>query len=787
MKQNYDYPFTISVSFEKVVALYEERLKTEQNPISKAYIASILEYAEYHPKLIEGLTSEAEIDSYKDSIKIMLDDIFPNMLSANEIKAASIPFKTFIFNQSERFAEILQDAGPNFNFEPRDFNHEYDYLYACVIILNNYYGYKIDFFRPIYYDIPTKNGVLKTYRLFINADFVDIEPTKDAIDLSEDVVDQLISNPDDIKLWKTYFPKNSWKFKGFTLLNLTDITVDEQISKLKSILITKNLGTDKLIPEQLTSVFRNIFKIQDLEFGFTLYNHDLKAFEILKSEDINSYILGDIVTSECNNAVCQGTIKTLVNQNDYFCISDVEAYAKHTNNNRLSKNLLDHQFHSCILAPVAKNGHLIGVLEIVAKQKNQLNQINAIKLNDVLPYIYAAAERNKIEAQNRMKAVIQSKYTSIHESVEWRFEEEASKFIDAENKNKTYHFKPIVFENIYPLYGQIDIVASSEERNKAIKLDLSQQLKSLKFIFDKAFKIKPLSIYEHSVFRIKQFLSQLEVNFTADLEQKIKRLIQKELNPVLTHISDELPQLKSNLDEYQSALKHDQILNYHQRDAYDAIVQKTNEKLADQLDQLQEEAQVIYPHYFERYKTDGVEHNLYIGQSITKHKKFNSILLQNLRLWQLEAMCKLENTFYDLQQHAEIKLNAASLILAFNSTLSIRYRMDEKKFDVDGTYNARYEVIKKRIDKALIKNSRERITQKGKIAIIYTDNVIKHEYKKYIGYLQNKQILGENVEEFELEKVQGVSGLKAIRVDVMYKFNQEKHITYKDLIEILHH
>jgi hypothetical protein len=40
--------------------------------------------------------------------------------------------------------------------------------------------------------------------------------------------------------------------------------------------------------------------------------------------------------------------------------------------------------------------------------------------------------------------------------------------------------------------------------------------------------------------------------------------------------------------------------------------------------------------------------------------------------------------------------------------------MDEKRFDVDGTYNARYEVVKKRIDKANIKGTKERITQKRK-------------------------------------------------------------------------
>jgi hypothetical protein len=48
--------------------------------------------------------------------------------------------------------------------------------------------------------------------------------------------------------------------------------------------------------------------------------------------------------------------------------------------------------------------------------------------------------------------------------------------------------------------------------------------------------------------------------------------------------------------------------------------------------------------------------------------------------------------------------------------------MDEKRFDVDGAYNSRYEVIKKRIDKAYIKNTTERITQPGKICIVYSSN-----------------------------------------------------------------
>ncbi|MGO1585448.1 MAG: GAF domain-containing protein, partial [Mesonia sp.] len=131
---------------------------------------------------------------------------------------------------------------------------------------------------------------------------------------------------------------------------------------------------------------------------------------------------------------------------------------------------------------------------------------------------------------------------------------------------------------------------------------------------------------------------------------------------------------------------------------------------------------------------------------------------------------------------------AASLILVFSSTLSIRYRMDEKKFDVDGTYNARYEIIKKRIDKAYIKNTEERITQKGKIAIVYSQKADEREYIRYIKYLQKKNYLGDEIEHLELEDVQGVVGLRALRVNVLYQSEENtENISYENLMKELHH
>ena len=125
------------------------------------------------------------------------------------------------------------------------------------------------------------------------------------------------------------------------------------------------------------------------------------------------------------------------------------------------------------------------------------------------------------------------------------------------------------------------------------------------------------------------------------------------------------------------------------------------------------------------------------------------------------------------------------MILVFTvNPLSISFRMDEKQFDVDGAYNIRYEIIKKRIDKAHIKGTDERLTVPGKIAIVYSQEKDAREYLKYIKYLQSKNQLGK-VEDLVLEDLQGVSGLKALRAEVIYdkNFNPKESITLNDLIK----
>ena len=118
--------------------------------------------------------------------------------------------------------------------------------------------------------------------------------------------------------------------------------------------------------------------------------------------------------------------------------------------------------------------------------------------------------------------------------------------------------------------------------------------------------------------------------------------------------------------------------------------------MSSYLDECQLEAQKIFPHYYERYATDGIEHNMYIGASINPRKEFSPLFFNNLRLWQLKSLCETVYNFQKWKHILEFPLEVTTLILAFSSPLTIRFRMDEKLFDVDGSYNARYEVVKKK-------------------------------------------------------------------------------------------
>ena len=171
---NFELPLQLQISFRKVYSFFEKYIHDVTHPYYTAANAMVDEF-EKHPELINGFEDISLLNKYEKQIDMIMNPLFPEALQLNEIKAASLPFSFTTFKITERFKAILQNATDEYEFNIRNMEENELYMNACVMILNTCYGYKVDYKRPYFFDIPDKiSGITKHYRVAFNGDFSEI-------------------------------------------------------------------------------------------------------------------------------------------------------------------------------------------------------------------------------------------------------------------------------------------------------------------------------------------------------------------------------------------------------------------------------------------------------------------------------------------------------------------------------------------------------------------------------------------------------------------------------------
>jgi hypothetical protein len=225
-------PFTLQLSFQYII----EQLSLEKTPMKMDLLERVLAV----PELNEGIYDSEVLTRHEKLISELLEPYFSPALTHNEIKAVGLPFHIQVFNLSSRFQSILDQAGTRFEFNIRDFDMHQLYVMSCTIVMNRIYGAQLDFGKPLFYDIPTSQGIIKHYRILYNADFLEVIPTEKAIPLTGGDIELLMDNYDDLDLWMRLFPVGSYLLKGFSIMTLFDATVENAVSTFKGNLLGFN-------------------------------------------------------------------------------------------------------------------------------------------------------------------------------------------------------------------------------------------------------------------------------------------------------------------------------------------------------------------------------------------------------------------------------------------------------------------------------------------------------------------------------------------------------------------
>ena len=752
-----------------------KKIIAENKPGARKLYATLLNEIEAVPQLLQPIEDAAVLTGNASLVENLLATLFtPSIIANDGMYGISYPFNFETIFASPRFKDfflkegnneiVLPDKETNVNITKASLTLAYN------IILQKFYSISGPVIASSVHPFTdTETGLITYMELKLNAQFVDVKLINKDFALPPNFSPQRSLDIDELR---EVFPLENFQFEGIVVIDVADVTSEQIVSEIRNTLLTINTTADINVYAELEPHIQTLVDLKDIQVGVTPFFTMNDIYLYAELHNVNS-LLFKHEKAAANQLKIIGLCEQIFKNSDQPLLFQA-LNEKNSVNNELVKYYYELGAQSLIICPLkTEHGKLMGLLEITSKEPNILKFQHLAKLQSIMPFFSLALERINENIELQIDKTIKEHFTAVQPAVEWKFTEAAFNYIQNKQVYEGAKMSPITFDNVYPLYGAIDVRNSSVERNNSIQNDLLEQLNMVHHVLDKTGKIFNFPLLKDIQYKVDKFIASTTETLLSDDELLLYEFLQVDIDALFKHLSSAKPELRKIIDEYFANLDPQRNIVFHHRKEYEESITKINDTLDRFIDQEQKVAQQVFPHYFERYVTDGIEFNIYVGQSLAPHFKFDDIYVKNLKLWQITMLAKAARLSNALEKKLTLSLQTTQLILAHSIPLSISFRRKERKFDVDGAYNIRYEIVKKRIDKVHLKDSEERLTQPGKIAIVYSQQKELQEYTEYIEFLQNEKLLTENIEQLELEDTQGISGLKALRVEVNFNNGQE--------------
>ena len=749
------FPFRRRLSLCAVLD-YWRRVAGGDDALAAAQAAPLLAAAEATPALCEPIEDPALLEEHRSLVAALFSATFPPALGDDDPGAALVPYQLRTVFETDAFRRLGLVEAIREQLGTENFATERA-LSAYQTVLEQCYGMPEEPTAPALLHVSDpETGLPRQFTLQPDFRFCAITHDGPLPELSEDDQAALLADRDNLALWQELLPPDGFQFEGVMLARAAEVTERETISALTREMLGAQALTCAGDVDRVEGHLRALIGQPDLKIGLIAAPGGMKTAETMG----RSLLLGegsdDEPTSLYNRALLSPR-------------PTVTGDLRRLKNPAQSETLLAGQgLRSLVLVPLRHADRPVGLLELASPTPDAITALQVLEIESVAPLLATALRRTLNERENKIQAVIKEQYTALHPSVEWRFRQAAARYAAEREAGRFAYPEPIVFSEVFPLYGLADIRGSSTIRNESIEADLCEQLELARAALTAAQKARPLPAFDELAYRVDTYLEELSDGLGSGDEVHTLDFLRHDVEPVLGQLAPFGEDVQAAVMAYEEALDPKTGTLYKQRRAYEEAVTLLNDAVGAYIDREEARAQRMCPHYFERYKTDGVDYNIYVGAALIEDGSFAPLHLHNLRLWQLMMTCGIEWKVRALQDQLPMPLDVAHLVLAQGQPLAVRFRADEKRFDVDGAYNARYEIVKKRIDKAVAypagqKKAAKRLTQPGHVAVVYAQAREGAEYERYLDYLLHKGYLQGDVEHLDVEDLQGVRGLRALR------------------------
>ncbi|HEY9611043.1 GAF domain-containing protein [Allocoleopsis sp.] len=560
---------------------------------------------------------------------------------------------------------------------------------------------------------------------------------------------------------------DNYRLSGHLLLEGSDVTERETIRHIIGLLIDRDsiLRPDKFrrINKRLRSLFRATNSLI-----LSTENEHTRLFMSTERKELRATVhsLESLAGSHFLRSADANRVWNVPDLSQ-DCQTDCE------------RSLLNQGVRSMLLIPLVVrplksskgSRQLAGIVGIISDRSHNFDGVDCKYAEELMPAFTAA-----------LRQAIQQRFTNIHPSVEWRFLQEA------ERRSWGLPTEPIVFANVHPLYGISDIRGSSEERNRAIQGDLLEQFQLGLRVVEAVCQFQKSSLGEQLRLDLLEYIEQLKERVTVDAEVTALKFLSDRLELYLDYFAQCGTEAQAAVETYRQSCNNDHKSVYVSRAHYDKTISQINTLLKRTWERWQVRMQQIISHYCDVESTDGINHMIYVGESIDS--KFSIYHLRSLRYEQLRAVCDCARTAFNFQTLYNTQMEVTHLALVQDQTVDIIHDENtEKLFEVRGTRDIRYEIVKKRIDKAVDEESRTRITQPGMVTLVYSTEEEWSEYQQYLRYLAREGWVDTEIQSGTVEPLQGITGLKFARVRVLpspgspTEVDEQELVTPSDAVE----
>jgi hypothetical protein len=762
-----DFPFESQLSLGLLIRFWEEQAA---DPSVRGEAArALLTRLRAVPELTRPIDDITLLDTHAPLVDALMSAVFPSAFLERAYMGALIPFTLRSVYGTAAFENIMGADGVLYGSLNLELTALKDFrlLNAYALALERLYGIEFPVDYPLILTKPEpESGLERHFKIQFDGRFVDVERLLPIPPLSDDMRERLAAQALDLDGLAALIPPGSVRFSGFTVVKAADVTDQEVLSSIKRDLIDKESIVSNARFERLQAKLRTLFRRPELHLSLAAFEGE--RILLLNSGHQLQQGQGCIFAGSAHGKISDyvGSVyERASRRREPVFVEDV---AKLTTRTAKEEAILRKGMRSLVVAPLHYQGELIGMLSLVSPHPGDINSLLGPRLHEVLPLFSMAVRRSVSDLHSRVESFIKEQFTAIHPVVEWRFRKAVLESMEhgRENHEAGGEMDPIVFRDVHPLYAVSDIRGSSTHRAWAIQADLLTQLGLARDVLRAAHEARALPILDQLTHRIDGHVAEIEVTLRSGDELGVMNFLKADVEPLFDHLQTFGDGVRDRIDAYRAKVDPGIGLVYARRREFDESITMINEAVSSYIDLEEQAAQGMFSHYFEKQKTDGVDYTVYLGGALREDGSFDPLYLKNMRLWQLMVACGIALRVERLKDRLPVRLDITNLILIQHAPLSIRFRFDEKRFDVDGAYNVRYEIIKKRIDKAIIRGTTERLTQPGKIALVYSHASEAAEWREYIEYLQRLGYLTRETEELELDELQGAQGLRALRVTV---------------------